>query len=200
MSRAEQEVQQRQPQITDEEAAEVERRVKHLARTDPFLVVCRCFSLITVVCALMCVVVNVFSAIRSFKDGADIFDGILRCFAVIIALIVVVAETEWERILKFWLVLEYCVGRGMLQIFVAVMTKALSTASEKNQVLTLFQEIASYMLLACGVVYVIAGILCCGILKRARLKKAITKEQAHKDLEELEKRREELRRALLNGD
>uniref|UniRef100_A0A0D6QTQ3 Uncharacterized protein n=1 Tax=Araucaria cunninghamii TaxID=56994 RepID=A0A0D6QTQ3_ARACU len=200
MNRAEQEEQQRQPQITDEEAAEVERRVKHLARTDPFLVVCKCFSFVTVVCAIMCVVVNVFSAIRSFKDGADVFDGILRCFAVIIALFVVVAETEWERILKFWLVLEYCVGRGLLQIFVAVMTKALSTASEKNQVLTLFQEIASYMLLACGVVYVIAGILCCGVLKRARLKKAITKEQAQKDLEELEKRREELRRALLNGD
>lgn len=31
----------------------------------------------------------------------QIFDGIFRCYAVIIAVVVVVAETEWEFVIKF---------------------------------------------------------------------------------------------------
>lgn len=186
--------------ITDEEAVEIKRRANRLSRVDPFLVVCKCFSVITVLCALMCVVVNVFSAIRSFKDGLNIFDGILKCYAVVIALFLVVAETEWERILKFWRVLQYWVGRGMLIIFVAVMTKALSDAKGEKQILALFQDIASYLLLACGAVYVIGGLLCCGSLKRSRLSKAVSREQAAKDLEELEKRRDELHRLLIDRE
>lgn len=125
-----------------------------------------------------------------------IFDGILRCYAVLIALFVVVAETEWERIQKFWIILEYWVGRGMLQIFVAVMTRALSEGTASKKYIILLREIASYMLLACGVIYVIAGLLCCGWLKRSRLSKSVSRGQAAKDLEELERRREELRALL----
>ncbi|KAE8009289.1 hypothetical protein FH972_005736 [Carpinus fangiana] len=87
-------------------------RVRH----DPFLVVCRCFSVITAAVALLCIAVNVMSAIRSFEDESDIFDGIFRCYAVLIACFVVLAETEWAFILKFWQVLGYWAGRGMLQI------------------------------------------------------------------------------------
>ncbi|XP_038681266.1 uncharacterized protein LOC119982131 isoform X2 [Tripterygium wilfordii] len=83
---------------------------------DPFLVVCRCFSVITSLTAILCIVVNVLSAISSFKDGSDIFNGIFRCYAVVLAFLVVLAETEWGFIVKFWKVLEYWAGRGMLQI------------------------------------------------------------------------------------
>ncbi|XVE49473.1 hypothetical protein DITRI_Ditri01bG0085000 [Diplodiscus trichospermus] len=86
------------------------------ARPDPFLVVCRCFSLITSLTAILCIAVNVLSAVRSFKNGSDVFDGIFRCYAVVIAFFVVLAETEWSFIVKFWKVLEYWAGRGMLQI------------------------------------------------------------------------------------
>lgn len=193
---------QNEHQIAVAEALEggeidAELRTKYLKRTDPFLVVCRCFSVVTIVSALLCVAVNVLSAIQSFKNGEDVFDGILRCYAVLIALFVVVAETEWERIQKFWIILEYWVGRGMLQIFVAVMTRALSESTSTKKYIILLREIASYMLLACGVIYIIAGLLCCGRLKRSRLSKVVSKEQAAKDLEELERRREELRGLLL---
>ncbi|XVF01500.1 hypothetical protein REPUB_Repub04eG0094000 [Reevesia pubescens] len=167
------------------------------ARGDPFLVVCKCFSVITSLTAILCIAVNVLSAVRSFTNGSDVFDGIFRCYAVVIALFVVVAETEWGFIIKFWKVLEYWAGRGMLQIFVAVMTRAFPNYSESQQDLVLLQNIASYMLLACGLVYVISGLLCIGFLKRARQKKEITREQAAKDLEELERRREELEQLLL---
>lgn len=186
----------------DEEVARVdaELRTKYRKLRDPFLVICRCFSAISIVSALLCVVVNVLSAIQSFKNGEDVFDGILRCYAVLIALFVVVAETEWERIQKFWRILEYWVGRGMLQVFVAVMTRALSEVTTEKTYIILLREIASYMLLSCGVIYIIAGILCCGRLKRSRLNKEVSREQAAKDLEELERRREELRALLLERD
>lgn len=61
----------------------------------------------------------------------------------------------------------------------------------------MLQDIASYLLLACGLIYVVSGVLCLGVLKRSRQQKAISREQATKDLEELEKRREELEALLL---
>ncbi|KAL3515480.1 hypothetical protein ACH5RR_022382 [Cinchona calisaya] len=167
------------------------------AKSDPFLVVCRCFSFITAIAAILCIAVNILSAVRSFKNGSDVFDGIFRCYAVVIAIFVVVAEMEWGFILKFWKVLEYWAGRGMLQIFVAVMTRAFPEYSGERQELVLLQNIACYLLLSCGLVYVISGILCIGSLKRARQKKEVSRDQAVKDLEELERRREELAALLI---
>lgn len=41
-------------------------------RADPLLVVCRCFSVLTSLTALLCLAINVLSAIRSFKNGSDV--------------------------------------------------------------------------------------------------------------------------------
>ncbi|RAL44996.1 hypothetical protein DM860_003755 [Cuscuta australis] len=162
------------------------------ARADSFLLTCRVFSFVTSVAAILCIAVNVYSAFRSFRNGYDVFDGIFRCYAVVIAMIVVVAETEWGFFIKFWKVLEYWAGRGMLQIFVAVMTRAYPEYSGQQHELILVQQIASYLLLACGAIYVLSGILCIGFLKRARQNKEISKEQTIMDLEALERRREQL--------
>ncbi|GKC22191.1 Golgi apparatus membrane protein TVP15 [Tanacetum coccineum] len=166
-------------------------------KSDPVLATCRCFSFFTVVAALLCISVNVISAVKSFANGYDIFDGIFRCYAVVIAVFVIVAETEWEFIIKFWKVLEYWAGRGMLQIFVAVMTRAYPDIYMEQHALLLLRDIASYALLACGLIYVVSGVLCLGFLKRARQNKEVTSHQAIKDLEELERRRAELEALLI---
>ncbi|PHT68742.1 hypothetical protein T459_28229 [Capsicum annuum] len=74
---------------------------------------CRLFSFVTAVAAILCIVVNVYSVVRSFKHGYDVspnvfhvqrmyvFDEIFRCYAVVIALIVVVAEIEWKFFIEF---------------------------------------------------------------------------------------------------
>ncbi|KAF3323995.1 COPI associated protein [Carex littledalei] len=164
-------------------------------KSDPFLIVCRCFGLVTAIIALLCVAVNVLSAYRCFSHGKDIYGGIFRCYAVLIAFLVAVAETEWSFITKFSKVLEYWAGRGMLQIFVAVMTRAYPNVERQD--LILLQEISSYLLLGCGLIYIISGVLCIQFLKQRREKKEVSREQAVKDLEELEKRREELEALLL---
>ncbi|KAG6425050.1 hypothetical protein SASPL_115473 [Salvia splendens] len=154
------------------------------SRPDPFLITCRCFSVITALAAILCIAVNILSAVQSFNNGSDIFDGIFRCYTVVISLFVVVAETEWEFIMKFSKILEYWAGRGMLQIFVAVMTRAYPEYLKDHAELFLLQSISSYLLLGCGVVYVISVRMCCiGMVKRARQKKEISREQAIKDLE-----------------
>ncbi|XP_058751805.1 uncharacterized protein LOC131624898 [Vicia villosa] len=166
-------------------------------RADPFLIVCRCFSLITAIAVILCIAVNVLSAIRSFRNPNSIFDGIFRCYAVIIAVFAVLVETEWSFIIKFWQILEYWAARGMLQIFVAVMTRAFPDYDGERKDLVILQNIACYLLISCGLVYVVSGILCVGFLKRHLQKKEITREQAAKDLEELERRREELESLLV---
>ncbi|XP_064963069.1 uncharacterized protein LOC135611320 [Musa acuminata AAA Group] len=167
------------------------------ARPDPLLIVCRCFSFVTAVAAVACVFVNALFAVRSFRNGSDIFGGIFRCYAVAISLFVAVAETEWGFIIKIWRILEYWACRGMLQIFVAVMTRAFPVVSGEPRYLVLLQEISSYLLLACGLTYVISGASCIGFLKRSRQHQETTREQAARDLEELMQRKEELEALLI---
>ncbi|GKU97921.1 hypothetical protein SLEP1_g10994 [Rubroshorea leprosula] len=171
-----------------------------LNRRDPFLIICRCFSVVTALAGILCIAVNVLSAIRSFQNGSDIFDGVFRCYAVVIAFLMVLTETEWSFIMKFSKILEYWAGRGMLQIFVAVMTRAYSSYGSTQKDLLLLQNIACYFLLGCGLIYVISGLLCIGFLKRAHQEKEISREQAIRDLEELERRREELEQLLLTEE
>ncbi|XP_073127673.1 uncharacterized protein [Henckelia pumila] len=166
-------------------------------RPDFFLITCRGFGVITALAAIFCIAINVISAVQSFRNGNDIFDGIFRCYAVIIAIFVVIAETEWERFLNFSKVLQYWVGRGMLQIFVAVMTRAYPEHLRNHQELFLLQSIAAYLLLGCGVIYIISGIFCLGMLKRSHKKRHVSRDQAIKDLENLQRRREELEALLI---
>ncbi|KAH7444469.1 hypothetical protein KP509_02G079200 [Ceratopteris richardii] len=76
------------------------------------------------------------------------------------------------------------------------MTRALSDLESGGQAMVILQQVSSYMLLGCGLVYIITGLLCIGHLKRYRMKKAESREQALRDLEELEQRRRELESLL----
>jgi len=42
------------------------------AGSDPILIVCGCFSVVTAATALLCVAVNVVSAVQSFRAGSDV--------------------------------------------------------------------------------------------------------------------------------
>ncbi|KAL9238491.1 hypothetical protein vseg_012906 [Gypsophila vaccaria] len=168
-------------------------------KTGAFLIICKCFSILTAISAILCIAVNVLAAVLSFKNNSDIFDGIFRIYAVAIAVVVVIVETEWRAFLKFWKVLEYWAGRGMLQIFVAVMTRAFPDYSGQRKDLVIVQNVASYLLLSCGALYLVLGILCVGCLKRKLQQKETTRDQAENDLEEMERKKQELEALLIEN-
>jgi hypothetical protein len=171
------------------------------AQKDTLLYICAVLSIVTAVGALLCLVVNLISLLRSFDyRGFDyrvsVFVGIIRFYAVAFALLVVIAETEWAPIVRFWKVLDYWVGRGLLQILVAALTKVLARASGETKAESLLHEVASWWLLACGILYIVSGLFCLGAIKRSHMQKANWKEQAQKELEEVHRRRQELEAQL----
>jgi hypothetical protein len=48
------------------------RRPPRAGGSDPLLIVCGCFSVVTVATALLCVAVNVLSAAQAFRAGSDV--------------------------------------------------------------------------------------------------------------------------------
>lgn len=84
-------------------------------------------------------------------------------------------ETEWERVLAACRLLEGWVVRGLALGFVATLTLELtSVVAEGGQTdfhksLRLYRAVAGASLLACAAVYVAAGLLCLGRLKRGAL-------------------------------
>lgn len=81
-------------------------------------------------------------------------------------------ETEWERILAGCRVLEGWVCRGLVLGFVATLTLELtSSVAEAGQTdfhksLRLYRAVAGTSLVVCSGIYVVAGLLCLGRLKR----------------------------------
>jgi hypothetical protein len=79
------------------------------ARPDPFLVVCRCFRVITAAVALLCIGVNVLSAIRSFKDESDVLSlslslyvcvcvcvCVFSCMCNLSGFVMVIVDIRWD--------------------------------------------------------------------------------------------------------
>lgn len=67
------------PQLTS--SSSTRRLSLRTTRPDPFLSLCKCFSFVVVLSAILCIAVNVLSAIRSFKHQSDV-----RCIPLSISL------------------------------------------------------------------------------------------------------------------
>ena len=84
-------------------------------------------------------------------------------------------ETEWERVLAACRLLEGWVCRGLALGFVAALTLELTSLvadggqTDFHKSLRLYRAVAGTSLLACAAVYVAAGLLCLGRLKRGAL-------------------------------
>ena len=90
---------------------------------DPLLVICRCFSFVTSLTAILCVAVNVLSAVRSFKDGSDVRLYISKCiyalgewgsmWGIDVWLVVVLCRflMEYSGVMRWWLRLSWWLRR-----------------------------------------------------------------------------------------
>lgn len=169
------------------------------ANTDLALIMFRTLTVLTAISAIACLVVNLVSLLRSFRWQLKTFVAILRIYTVIFAGFIAVAETEWQWLFRHWPYLEYWFGRGMLQIFVAVLTKALSGASWELPFERIMHDVAAWSLLGCGFIYSVAGLFCMRKLRTRRIQKKAWREQAVKDLEDLDKKRRDLQALLAAG-
>ena len=77
-------------------------RLRSRTRPDPFLVVCKCFSLITAITAILCIFVNVLSAIRSFENGSDVLLLLSLSFSFSFSCIFIFILCKWD----FWAVFD----------------------------------------------------------------------------------------------
>ena len=58
------------------------------------------------------------------------------------------------------------------------------------------RQVAAYCLLACAALYMLGGLLCLSILRKARYRKQAERLRVEADLEALERQQEELRAVL----
>ncbi|KAG2423959.1 hypothetical protein HXX76_014900 [Chlamydomonas incerta] len=134
-----------------------------------------------------------------FTDRANVKAQFLRVYGVLWAAGLVLVETEVEWLLQFCRALEFWFARGLCQAFLAIMTLELvhsSGNSDFDKSVRLYRTVSGMCLLGCSGFYMLGGLLCLGTLRNARYKRFTERLKVERDLESLEKQREELSRLL----
>lgn len=93
----------------------------------------------------------------------------VRVYGILIALLLLLAETEWERFLALAPVLDHWVGRSAVMVFESCLTYREaypSGSTDFHKSLALYRSAASASLLACGAVYFLGGVLCIGAIRK----------------------------------
>jgi len=171
---------------------------------DCFLVFCRSINTITSLCAGLCLVAQVMAVCVQYRtpilmDLGRIYQQLIRMFSAVLALVVILVETEWEKFLALVRVFEYWVVRGLLQVFLALLTLELATAggdSDFSKSVRLYRMVSGFSMLACGMFYIMGGCCCFAALKKARHRRIVERMKAQADLLMIEKQREDLRTLL----
>ncbi|KAK9809051.1 hypothetical protein WJX72_008458 [[Myrmecia] bisecta] len=175
---------------------------RHVKRhTDCFLAFCRLLNFVTGICALLCIVAHAMALtlgppVQS-ADGA--IQQALRVYGILLGVVILFAEFEWERFLLNFRFLSSWLGRGSLQIFECVLTLEMATAqgdSDFHKSLQLYRTLSGVALLACSGIYIAGGICCFGALRRARNLRAKEAERVQNDLDALDRKRDELKALL----
>jgi len=90
-------------------------------KPDLLLWCCRMLNLVTAICALLCAVASCLALfLENDTPGSyglyDLTGQVLRVFGVLIAVLIVVVETEWQLFMAWLPTLDAWVGRGVLQV------------------------------------------------------------------------------------
>jgi len=120
---------------------------------------------------------------------------VLRLYGAGTAALLMLVETEWPLIMAGMKVLDNWLGRSMMQGFLAVLTLEIATSrgdSDFDKSLQLYRQVAGYCMLGCATFYALGGVLCFGALKRARYRMQVERLRVERDLEVIERQREEL--------
>lgn len=165
----------------------------------------RLLNTITALCAILCIVAcGLAIALAPHKKNVPgLVQQALRIYGIIIGLVILLAETEWERFLSSARYFESWILRGFFLAFESLLTfEITSTAalgsSELHKSLQLYRIVAAVSLLACAALYVLGGILCFGRRKQVKrhAQREVERQKVQESLVDLERRREELKGLL----
>eukprot|EP00884_Botryococcus_braunii_P011444 jgi/Botrbrau1/202/Bobra.0022s0182.1 len=180
--------------------------VQPASKGDCLLSCSRFLNGLTVVCALLCIAAHLMAisvAAHYPKDMAGYLRQILRAYAAAFAFIIVLTETEVERILAAFAIFESWMCRSLFQFFVAVLTLYTTRMKDEGEGETDFQKslqlyriAAAISLMTCSALYMLGSLLCVGRVKQARSKRDRERLRVQEDLRALDRKRDELRSLL----
>jgi len=164
---------------------------------------CRTIGFFTSFCALLCLMAFATALFHDFSEGSTrseqapwetraiaVAEHVLRATGVLASMLVILAETEWERFMQYFAFLDFWISRGMFQLAVAALTQSLAHAegsSDLAKSVSLYRNIASTSLATCGVFYIMAGVVCIGAMRRARRRRDLERLKVLRDLEDVER-------------
>jgi len=173
-------------------------------RTDWLTNFCRTIGFITSFCALLCLMAfgtSLFHDAENTKTTEEmnlipwehrahqISERILRLAGVCSSVVIILAETEWERFLQYFAFMDFWIARGTFQIFVAALCQYAAHADGQSDLarsVSLYRNVASACLAGCGAFYILSGVVCIGAMRRARRRRETERMQMLRDLEDVE--------------
>jgi hypothetical protein len=174
---------------------------------DCFLAFCRTVNAVTGCSAVLCLIAHAMAVIvgpsfavsTSFvpprphkrltaplpplrQDREWVNVQLLRVYAIVFAVLVVLVETEWQWFLSFFKVLENWIARGFLQSFLAVLTLQIAHphgSSDMDKSIALYRLAAGYCMLSCAGFYALGGVLCFSSLREGRQRVQAADRRSH---------------------
>ena len=178
------------------------------AKFDFVLLWCRGINIASGSSSLLCLVAHAMSLVTGphlFSLHDESLLQILRIYAILIAALLMLVETEWSFILDHARILGWYLGRSFLQGLLAVLTLELATSQQSSKLsdqtdfqrsIRLYRKASSYLMLGCALYYLLGGLVCIGALRRARYTRLYERQRLQKELEDLEKAAAETRGLL----
>lgn len=172
-------------------------------RPDAILVACRLLNICTATSLLLCALALSVGMIGAASpkgglEGIDYFcSQVVRLYGIILALSLMLIETEWAIILRHASLLNIWVIRGLMYGFVASLTFKNTTLGvgkglDISKSLSLYRSIATGALLVCAACYSIGGMLCIGVIRQMRQKREQELQQAEAAIEALDHERKRM--------
>lgn len=183
-----------------------------IRRNDWLTNFCRTIAFITSMCALLCLMAFATAIFHDTTEGAlmrelrnksnpgtlvpwetqaqAISESFLRVVGVVCSVVVILAETEWERFLQHFAFLDYWISRGFFQLGLAALTQCMAHAegsSDLARSVSLYRNFAATSLALVGIFYMFSGMVCIGAMRRARRRQEMERLAMLRDLQDVER-------------
>lgn len=163
-----------------------------------FLTMVRILNLLTILAGGLGVLSN---ALLLFLIPAPASAVGLRIYALLLALVVALTETEWPRLFHWVGLLETWPGRGAVAVLAGILLLEFDQSVtgreyEEEALSKLFRSFAAHFLIVMGVIYFVAGIACLHRVKQEQISRLRKKEQMQKEKQDLETRKHEIEMLL----